>query len=1029
MQTSYPYFESGQVLTSTHLNDLSAYLEEQDRLTRNRLIGIGIVCGLDVAFEPPGRVNISQGCAITSAGYLMYLPDTDYDRYRPYTIPVPQLKEIPAELKEDAYPFFPTRENNQNGLWELIPEGAEVVGEPNPSPLDQGFLADKVALLFLERNLESLKNCDINDCSDSGIEREFVVRALLVSKDDAEKMLEVEQEIVDEEIEGPGRVIHRHEHPRYKLKELDLPKINPSGFQIGSYQQLFDRISDITADVGPRLHTALQDSYTAFGYLLTTIYPTDMFPDGPFSVGLYLERAIAQTKATSFMVQYLYAYLHDLVAAYNEFLRAVMRLDAVCCPIQERFPAHILLGEVLVPPRAVLPQLIIPTLGFLRGNDQQAGATTHPAPYRHHFVPSPLFNHEKDRLAEVQSLHYRLYLQAYHFSIRNLLERNIRITPSKDGDVPLSGKAIPFYYSLVANSEKDALARNWSYSKTTRNHLDRLFAYPYISERNHPLFNRHDAHNFYRVEGMVGKGLGTVMRNLATQKRTKGLAFAVQPVYLEFAVQARRLDSERELVSRNRVEQTLRPLALCRLRELDAIFLGIMQALFEYVSGIIAVLARLDTSVVGGDRPAGGEGNGNGNGNGGGIVGVRPFFPGRFIDPNLLTTTALNISGGLRLARRSRASTINEFRPIIYTPGLLTSRNTTSEDPKTSVGALFGEMLSVSITRDLIDRLDVVIPGLDLGVPDREAARRLYPIVSLLEKSEELTGVLTAASLAEFNFAEFEKRYDSFALAFQKLIAAATEEEDPQATLRLAAQGISERFGTIAATAPQAVLAGLMDQIEAQVQRLFAELRLEAYSQKHPGLEHKGGVPVGGTLVLLFTHRRFFVESVDEIRETFSNRYDELIRRVVGRLTEAVEIPAVGELIRAGQVDDPLDDFVVIGDFCLPYHCCEGDCSDMLLREQPDRPAEVAIVSGNVLAFANDEEPRPIPAVEVAIEIVNIETGEGSAVEFQEDGYAFSVPAGAYRLLVKGGDNLSTIERIITVLPGETSTEDFVLRK
>ena len=45
MQTSYPVFESGQVLTSRHLNDLVEYLDEQDRLTRNKLVGIGIVCG------------------------------------------------------------------------------------------------------------------------------------------------------------------------------------------------------------------------------------------------------------------------------------------------------------------------------------------------------------------------------------------------------------------------------------------------------------------------------------------------------------------------------------------------------------------------------------------------------------------------------------------------------------------------------------------------------------------------------------------------------------------------------------------------------------------------------------------------------------------------------------------------------------------------------------------------------------------------------------------------------------------------
>lgn len=45
IQTFYPVFENGQVLTSQHLNDILDYLEPKDRLSRTRLIGIGIGCG------------------------------------------------------------------------------------------------------------------------------------------------------------------------------------------------------------------------------------------------------------------------------------------------------------------------------------------------------------------------------------------------------------------------------------------------------------------------------------------------------------------------------------------------------------------------------------------------------------------------------------------------------------------------------------------------------------------------------------------------------------------------------------------------------------------------------------------------------------------------------------------------------------------------------------------------------------------------------------------------------------------------
>ena len=44
---TYPVFEANQVLTNAHLNDLFEYLDEQTRLTRANLIGIGIACGLE----------------------------------------------------------------------------------------------------------------------------------------------------------------------------------------------------------------------------------------------------------------------------------------------------------------------------------------------------------------------------------------------------------------------------------------------------------------------------------------------------------------------------------------------------------------------------------------------------------------------------------------------------------------------------------------------------------------------------------------------------------------------------------------------------------------------------------------------------------------------------------------------------------------------------------------------------------------------------------------------------------------------
>ena len=57
-QDSYPVFEANQVLTSRHLNDGFNYLDQQERRTRARLIGMGIACGLEV--NPGQRPNAAD---------------------------------------------------------------------------------------------------------------------------------------------------------------------------------------------------------------------------------------------------------------------------------------------------------------------------------------------------------------------------------------------------------------------------------------------------------------------------------------------------------------------------------------------------------------------------------------------------------------------------------------------------------------------------------------------------------------------------------------------------------------------------------------------------------------------------------------------------------------------------------------------------------------------------------------------------------------------------------------------------------
>ena len=74
--SDYPKFVADQVLTSDNLNDLFGYLDEQGRMTRTNLSGIGIVCGLKVKTAADGSsITISKGVGVTSSGYLVSIPE------------------------------------------------------------------------------------------------------------------------------------------------------------------------------------------------------------------------------------------------------------------------------------------------------------------------------------------------------------------------------------------------------------------------------------------------------------------------------------------------------------------------------------------------------------------------------------------------------------------------------------------------------------------------------------------------------------------------------------------------------------------------------------------------------------------------------------------------------------------------------------------------------------------------------------------------------------------------------------------
>src|SRR5215218_8245760 len=84
ISTGYSVFEKDQVLTHDQLNSVSEYADDQIRLTRVGLLGVGIACGLRPSLSG-NTVRVTKGVGVTTDGDLAYTTvDVVFDRFKVY---------------------------------------------------------------------------------------------------------------------------------------------------------------------------------------------------------------------------------------------------------------------------------------------------------------------------------------------------------------------------------------------------------------------------------------------------------------------------------------------------------------------------------------------------------------------------------------------------------------------------------------------------------------------------------------------------------------------------------------------------------------------------------------------------------------------------------------------------------------------------------------------------------------------------------------------------------------------------------
>lgn len=470
--TGYTVFEDNQVLTKEPLNRLVDYLDDQGRLTRVSLLGVGIFCGLRLSADA-GGVVLTKGVAVTTDGDLLRAPqDLTYTRFRKYSTEAPKYD-----------PFYDGA--NMRSVFELV--GEEVRTADPLATFGHGGrkVTDMIGVLLMESFQKDADLCTGGDCDNKGKDALGNVRLLLMAPADVAAL--------------------RESLPTFSRASGLIPPIYAKrvvlNAGIDSAAKLAAAYRSAAAVTRGRLLETLKQLLAVAGPFLGDVFAKD--PLGDWTTKLTVAHPDGAAE------QY-FDHLADVVDACNAFGAALAGDTAVCCPPQAAFPKHVLLGAVGAVPL-----------------DLDADRTG--------CYPSPLVSAGRQAFDRARFMLRRIDTLIMGFTpIPQALP--VTITPSRTDDRPLDERAIPAHYGPAPAAsrpihrawsydlERRGLAEfNYSASKTV---------FTPKGAAGEPLVASIAAATFLRIEGHVGRDVQAAMNVINTHITASHLPFAVRAVLL-----------------------------------------------------------------------------------------------------------------------------------------------------------------------------------------------------------------------------------------------------------------------------------------------------------------------------------------------------------------------------------------------------------------------------------------------------------------------------------------------------------------
>lgn len=955
---TYHSFAKDQVLTEIQLNEFLEYFDEQDRLSRICLSGVGIVCGFNLSTNAKtNAITITQGAGVTTDGDLIHLTAKNasskkgeiilvnsitYKYYRPYD-----------GVNVDYHPHF--NKNEAISEFEIIPL-LEIVSEENRKDddieLNQLDLENKVALLYLESYAQQPNNCVGVNCENQGVEQVNRLRVLLVDVNDVDRIIK-NDELFNSYITIESYLETKTVYvPRVILDKNNVSNITNLAKDYQSGQLLSNTVNDLKLGVRAILTGLGRTSEAdAFDLRMNRLFPL---------------------KGTTNLVlfQYKYDLLKDLADSFNELKELFLQNNVACCPNIAAFPKHLLLGRPL-----------------LSAEEQLVESESGEIAFRHRFHKSPILLDNNEGNKRFESVLVRmLFMVNSFYETPRFVNESVTITPS-NVRVPLGKRAVPFYYNF-----SNPLMRNWDFDRQKFDKYKSILGYrqalaypsnPYVAV---PLRFSIDPYNFFRIEGHQGKLYDDAFKDLTDLKENFSLPFDIKVLginvdefdelladqykcdFKDLGVLLQAWSSEQECIASevnyvlssfsvkdpgiNIAEETFYEISPPIRYTKDQITLS--QDSFSAVagSGRGIASAKFQKSAITS------------------VAGITPESSSRSAYTSD-TSRAVSPNLGQVVDSPTRASVVGSINSEPDTLGFYLNESLISANGNFST--------ALEYTQNTIKQFTDTWES--AAVVDSTVSLPLLILVSTTNLIELIPSSITDLSDSTLDLYNVEiAKLCSYTKQLQSKYRNPELETKIADKTRSMVSLLVNQLTSICCSSKK--LQALLEEVEKRKQDIITRLNFSDFALKNPGLEHQGGAGPGHTFVMVYLNETIRATRSPIKPNVTLSALNALASETLSSGTKAVSSSGVRAMSlsntqnrassfsntfgdqfnsdpRLASIVKPINDIIiqkgtVIADFTLPYLCC-SDCAPISFM-MPNIPASLTLSSNTYCIDGEDQE-------------------------------------------------------------------------